>query len=89
MTFRNQQFDNAIPNATSASIVRWVNQESTNAYLPGEIQIFSVKSNPQVFDHPLSVSPVEVNRPSRRELMAEIMQEFTDNNDDLLLQLAR
>jgi len=47
-----------------------------------------VKSNPQI-DRRAHVSRAESNRISRRGLMAEIMQEFTDNNDDLLLQLAR
>jgi len=84
---------NAVPAVTSVSMPQWIG-DSTNAHL-GSTQFFSVKSNPlvklnpQIIDRRARVSRAESNRISRRGLMAEIMQEFTDNNDDLLLQLAR
>ena len=71
------------------AIAPWVSPGSTNAYLPDRIQIFSVKSDPQIIDLSVSISAKEVDRIFRRGLMAEIMQEFTDNNDELLHKLAR
>ena len=85
----NAHIGNALLIGTSASMVPWIGAESTNAYLPGRMPVFSVKSDPQIKDLPVSLSSAEVGQSFRRELFAEIMHEFSDNNDELLARLAR